>query len=142
MWSKLCAMNYTGNYGRVWALARDWKTSEGLAAFKGAFKRSSCSSLGDMPIPLTAPAQTGACVRVFLGPDRVTRCGSKVEGDSSPGNAVLRSNWVQRQTVRINNAPPIAGISSFNDLQAQVLESLKIKKPPSDGQRALLQWQV
>jgi hypothetical protein len=39
---------------------------------------------------------------------------------------------------RINNAQPIEGISSINDLQAQVLESLKIKKPKQDTQMTLL----
>ena len=33
---------------------------------------------------------------------------------------------------------PIEGISSINDLQAQVLESLKIKKPTQDAQMTLL----
>ena len=37
MWLELCALGYTGSYGRVCAFARDWKTSEGLAASKGAF---------------------------------------------------------------------------------------------------------
>lgn len=40
--------------------------------------------------------------------------------------------------VMINNAQPIEGISSINELQAQVLESLKIKKPTQDGQMILL----
>ena len=37
MWLALCALGYTGSYGRVCAFARDWKASEGLAAAKGAF---------------------------------------------------------------------------------------------------------
>jgi transposase len=37
MWLELCALGYSGSYGRVCAFARDWKMSEGLAANKGAF---------------------------------------------------------------------------------------------------------
>jgi transposase len=37
MWLALCALGYTGSYGRVCAFARDWKSSEGLATSKGAF---------------------------------------------------------------------------------------------------------
>lgn len=37
MWLELCALGYTGSYGRVCAFARDWRASEGLAAAKGAF---------------------------------------------------------------------------------------------------------
>jgi transposase len=37
MWQDLCALGYTGGYGRVCAFARAWKASQGLAASKGAF---------------------------------------------------------------------------------------------------------
>lgn len=37
MWLELCALGYTGGYGRVCAFARAWKASMGLAAVKGAF---------------------------------------------------------------------------------------------------------
>jgi transposase len=37
MWQELCAMGYTGSYGRVCAFARAWKASQGLAAAKAAF---------------------------------------------------------------------------------------------------------
>lgn len=37
MWLELCAMGYTGSYGRVCAFARTWKADTGLAASKGAF---------------------------------------------------------------------------------------------------------
>ncbi len=41
MWLALYALGYTGNYGRVCAFARGWKTSEGLAASKVATTRLS-----------------------------------------------------------------------------------------------------
>lgn len=102
IWLVLCALGYTGNYGRVWAFARDRKTSDGLATFKGAFKRAICSVPRGRLVALTAPAHPGACIRVFLCPDRVTRDAPKVESDLLPGKALLQSRWVQRQTVRIN----------------------------------------
>jgi hypothetical protein len=40
--------------------------------------------------------------------------------------------------VRINKAEPISGISSINDTQAQVLETLNIKKPTQDTQMSFL----
>jgi len=40
--------------------------------------------------------------------------------------------------VRINKAEPISGISTINDSQAQVLQTLNIRKPTQDAQLALL----
>jgi hypothetical protein len=40
--------------------------------------------------------------------------------------------------VRINKAEPIAGISTINDSQAALLETLKIRKPTQDAQLTLL----
>ena len=60
------------------------------------------------------------------------------KSDLSPEKALSQLSRIQRHEVRINNAQPIEGISSINDLQAQVLESLKIKKPTQDAQMTLL----
>lgn len=50
------------------------------------------------------------------------------KSDLSPEKALLQLIRIQRHKVRINNAHLFAGISSINDLQTQVLESLNIKK--------------
>jgi hypothetical protein len=50
------------------------------------------------------------------------------KSELSPDKALSQLSPIQRHKVRINNAQPIYGISSINDLQAQVLESLKINK--------------
>ena len=42
------------------------------------------------------------------------------------------------RSLRINKAEPISGISTINDAQAQVLETLNIKKPTQDTQLTLL----
>jgi hypothetical protein len=43
--------------------------------------------------------------------------------------------------VRINNAEPIAGISTINDSQTKVLETLNIKKPTQDTRiDILMRW--
>jgi transposase len=60
------------------------------------------------------------------------------KSDLSPEKALSQLSRIQRHKVRINNAQPIEGISSINDLQAKVLESLKIKKPTQDAQMTLL----
>jgi transposase len=49
------------------------------------------------------------------------------KSDLSPKKALSQLSRIQRHKARINNAQPIEGISSINDLQARVLESLKIK---------------
>jgi IS30 family transposase len=61
--------------------------------------------------------------------------------DLSPEKALSQLSRIQRTKVRIDNAQPIKGISSINDLQAQVVKSLKIKKPTQYAQ-TLLQRQV
>ena len=60
------------------------------------------------------------------------------KSDLSPEKALSQLSRIQRHRVRINNAQPIEGISTINDLQAQVLESLKIKKPTQDAQMTLV----
>jgi transposase len=60
------------------------------------------------------------------------------KSDLSPETALSQLSRIQWHKVRINNAQPIEGISSINDLQAQVLESLQIRKPTQDAQMTLL----
>ena len=60
------------------------------------------------------------------------------KSDLSPERALAELRKIQRHQVRINQAEPIAGISTINDTQATVLETLNIKKPTQDTQLTLL----
>jgi hypothetical protein len=55
----------------------------------------------------------------------------------SPEKALSQLSQIQRHEERINNAQPIEGISSINELQARVLKRLIIKKPTQDAQMTL-----
>ena len=52
--------------------------------------------------------------------------------------ALSQINQIQRHKVQINNAQPIKGISSINELQARVLRRLIIKKPTQEAQMTLV----
>jgi len=56
----------------------------------------------------------------------------------SPEAALRQLKRVQRHSVSINDAAPIAGISTIHQDQAAVLAALKLKKPTLDTQLALL----
>ena len=60
------------------------------------------------------------------------------KSDLSPERALAELRKIQRHQVRINKAAPIAGISTINDTQAKVLETLNNRKPTQDAQLALL----
>ena len=60
------------------------------------------------------------------------------KSDLSPERALAELRRIQRHKVRINKAEPISGISTINDAQASVLETLNIKKPTQDAQLTLL----
>ena len=60
------------------------------------------------------------------------------KSDLSPERALAQLRRIQRHTVRINQAEPITGISTINEAQAKVLETLNIKKPIQNAQMALL----
>ena len=60
------------------------------------------------------------------------------KSDLSPQRALAELRKIQRHKVRINKAEPISGISSINDTQAQVLETLNIRKPTQDTQMSFL----
>ncbi len=60
------------------------------------------------------------------------------KSDLSPEKALAQLRRIQRHQVRINQAAPITGISTINDDQTKVLETLKIKKPTQNLQLTLL----
>ena len=60
------------------------------------------------------------------------------KSELSPERALAELRKIQRHQVRINKAEPIAGISTINDAQAKVLETLNIRKPTQDIQLTLL----
>ena len=60
------------------------------------------------------------------------------KSDLSPEKALAEPRKIQRHSVRINKAEPISGISTISDSQAEVLETLKIRKPTQDAQLTLL----
>lgn len=70
---------------------------------------------------------------------RVMRQRLKMSGsDLSPEAALADLRRIQRHSVSINNAAPIAGISTIAQRQTDVLAALKIKKPSHDAQLSLL----
>ena len=60
------------------------------------------------------------------------------KSDLSPERALAQLRRIQRHSVSINQAAPIAGISTINTQQAGVLAALKLKKPTQDTQMPLL----
>lgn len=60
------------------------------------------------------------------------------KSDLSPERALAQLRRIQRHTVRINQAEPITGISTINETQAKVLETLNIRKPTQNAQMVLL----
>ena len=49
---------------------------------------------------------------------------------------------MQRHRVRIDDAEPIAGISTIQRDQNDTMDALKIKKPSLDAQLSLLEWRA
>ena len=60
------------------------------------------------------------------------------KSDLTPEKALAQLRRIQRHSVRINQAKPITGISTISDIQAQVLQTLNIKKPTYETQLTLL----
>ena len=50
------------------------------------------------------------------------------KNDLSPERALAERRKIQRHRVRIDKAEPISGITTINDSQAEVLETLKSKR--------------
>ena len=57
-----------------------------------------------------------------------------VKNDLSPERASAELRKIQRHKMRINKAEPISSISTINDAQARVMETLNIRKPTQDAQ--------
>ena len=56
----------------------------------------------------------------------------------SPDAALQQLRRIQRHRVRIDDAAPIAGISTIHTDQTDTLAALHVKKPSLDAQRSLL----
>ncbi|MDE2413414.1 MAG: hypothetical protein KGM60_01495 [Comamonadaceae bacterium] len=57
----------------------------------------------------------------------------RAQHPDSPQTALRLLRRVQRQTVRINDAQPVTGISSINDQQCAIMAALDLKKLPQEG---------
>ena len=60
------------------------------------------------------------------------------KSELSPERALAQLRRIQRHSVSINAAAPIAGISTIYTQQASALATLKLKKPTLDAQMSLL----
>ena len=60
------------------------------------------------------------------------------KSELSPDEALAKLRRVQRHSVSINRAAPLAGMSTINTEQATVLAALNAKKPAIDAQLPLL----
>ena len=70
---------------------------------------------------------------------RVMRQRLKIAGSAlSPEAALSQLRRIQRHEVRIEDAAPVAGISTINTEQASTLAALKVKKPTLSAQISLL----
>jgi len=67
--------------------------------------------------------------------DSLLKSRLRAKGELSLERALAELRKIQRHKVRINKAGPISGISTINDTQAIVLESLNIKKPSQNALR-------
>lgn len=57
----------------------------------------------------------------------------RAQHSGSPQTALQLLRRVQRQTVRINDAQPVTGISSINEQQRAIMAALGLKKLPQEG---------
>lgn len=60
------------------------------------------------------------------------------KSELSPEKALAQLRRIQRHSVRINSAEPIAGISTINSQQSNLFAALNLKKPTQDAQLSLL----
>lgn len=107
MWLALCALGYTGSYARVCAFARDWKTSEGLAADKGTGAhqavRQSCllpmsfKALGLQTNALLFVQRTGGAISCGTEPVSLTQASLRPRSSScspfAPFVAIFGDFW-------------------------------------------------
>jgi hypothetical protein len=73
--------------------------------------------------------------RIWRQVDSLLKSRLRAKGELSLERALAELRKTQRHKVRINKAAPISGISTINDTQAIVLESLNIKKPSQNALR-------
>ena len=62
----------------------------------------------------------------------------QAKSELSPDQALAQLRRIQRHSVSINRATPVAGVSTINTQQASVLAALKVKKPAIQAQMSLL----
>ena len=60
------------------------------------------------------------------------------KSELSPDQALAQLRRIQRHSVTINRAAPVAGVSTINPRQASVLAALNVKKPAVHSQMSLL----
>ena len=60
------------------------------------------------------------------------------KSELSPEKALAQLRRIQHHRVSVNAATPIAGISTINTGQTEILAALSIKKPTIDTQLSLL----
>ena len=60
------------------------------------------------------------------------------KSELSPDEALAKLRRVQRHSVSINRAAPLAGVSTINTEQANVLAALNAQKPTVNAQLPLL----
>ena len=60
------------------------------------------------------------------------------KSEMSPEQALAQLRRIQRHSVSINRAAPMAGVSTVNTEQAKVLAALNVKKPDTNTQLPLL----
>lgn len=56
----------------------------------------------------------------------------------TPERALEQLRRIQHHRIRLNGAEPVAGVSSINDQQSEVLNALRVKKPVASQQLTLL----
>jgi hypothetical protein len=56
----------------------------------------------------------------------------------TPERALEQLRRIQHHRIRLNGATPVAGVSSINDQQSEVLNALRVKKPDVSQQLTLL----
>jgi len=59
----------------------------------------------------------------------------RAQHPDSPQTALRLLHRFQRQTVRINDAHPVTGVSSINEQQRAIMAALGLKKLPQEGGR-------
>ena len=56
----------------------------------------------------------------------------------TPERALEQLRRIQHHRIRLNGDEPVAGVSSINDQQSEILNALRVKKPVASQQLTLL----